>query len=281
MASKLFREGLFEGRIALVTGGGTGIGASTARELAALGATVVIASRKREHVEPAAASLAAETGSVVEPLQLDIRERDAVRAAVASVVDRHGRIDLLVNNAGGQFMSPAALINGRGFESVVQNNLVGTWNVTRAVADASMLAHGGAIVNVTMVTHVFPGMAHSVAARAGVEAMSRTLAVEWASAGIRIANVAPGYVASSGIRRYPDGIALMGHMMKLVPLKRLATTEEVAWAICFLLGPGGGYVTGQTLVIDGGKSLYGDVLTIPDRDPMPPVVLHRDPWEDE
>jgi citronellol/citronellal dehydrogenase len=265
--------------VALVTGGGTGIGAATARELAFLGATVVIGSRKPEHVEPAAASLAAETGAVVEPILLDIRDKDVVRSAVASVVARHGRIDMLVNNAGGQFMAPAATIKGRGFDSVVQNNLVGTWNVTRAVADASMLERGGAIVNVTMVTHVFPGMAHSVASRAGVEAMSRTLAVEWAAANIRIANVAPGYVASSGIRHYPDGIGMMRHLQTLVPMKRLATPAEIALAIVFLLGPGGAYVTGQTLVVDGGKSLYGDLLHIPDTVPMPDVVLHRDPWE--
>ena len=281
MRSSVFRDGLFEGTVALVTGGGTGIGAATARELAYLGATVVIASRKESNVGPAAASLSAETGRTVEPLQLDIRQRLTVEAAVAEIVARHGKIDLLVNNAGGQFLSPAEAIVGRGFESVVANNLTGTWNVTRAVADASMFANGGTIINVTMVTHVVPGMAHSVAARAGVEAMSRTLAVEWASRGIRIANVAPGFVASSGIRRYPNGIALIEHMQTLVPMKRLATPQEIAGAICFLASPAGAYVTGQTLVVDGGKSLWGDSWPIPNHDPMPSVVLHRDPWEPE
>lgn len=278
--SRLFRDDLLTGRVALVTGGGTGIGAATARELGRLGATVVIASRKEEHVRPAAEGLSAELGRPVTGRICDIRDREAVDRLVKDTLAAHGRLDVLVNNGGGQFFSPADLITPKGWDAVVATNLTGTWNVTRAAADAWMLAHGGCVVNVTMLTHrTFPGMAHSVAARAGVEAMTRTLAVEWASRGIRINSVAPGLVASSGLERYPAGLDVVGSMSKHVPLKRFATTEEIAWWIAFLATPAGAYVTGQTLVVDGGKELWGDWWEIPDPPNPERVVIPKEPWE--
>jgi citronellol/citronellal dehydrogenase len=281
MPSRVFRDGLLDGQVCLITGGGTGIGVATAREMARLGATVVIASRKEEVIERARAGLSVEIGREVYGQTCDIRDRDQVAALADSVLARHGRIDVLVNNGGGQFFSPAEAITGKGFDAVVATNLTGAWNMTRAVVDRWMLAHGGCVTNVTMLTQgAFPGMAHSVAARAGVEAMTRTLAIEWASRGIRINSVAPGFVASSGIQRYPAGLSLIEQMQSRVPQKRLATTEEIAWWITALATPMGEYVTGQTLTIDGGKSLWGDWWPIPDPDGLGPVQIPKEPWEE-
>lgn len=159
-------------------------------------------------------------------------------------------------------------------------NLTGTWNLTRAAADAWMLAHGGQVVNITMLTtRTFPGMAHSVAARSGVEAMSRTLAVEWAARNIRVNCVAPGLIASSGLRNYPDGVNLARQIQATVPLKRLGTTEEIAWAVAWLVSPAGAYVTGQLVTIDGGRSLWGDWWPIPDPDPLPVVEIPKASWD--
>jgi NAD(P)-dependent dehydrogenase (short-subunit alcohol dehydrogenase family) len=280
MDSRIFRDGLFEGQVAIVTGGGTGIGAAITRELARLGAHVVIASRKAGVIERAANGLTEQLGREVTGLVCDIRDRDGVKALVDQTLERFGRIDHLVNNGGGQFFAPAETITPNGFDAVVGTNLTGTWNLTRAVADGWMLANGGCVTNITMLTkRAFPGMAHSHAARAGVEAMTRTLSVEWAARGIRLNSVAPGYIASSGIKRYPQGLDLIQTMQKVVPMKRLGTCDEVAWMVAFLHSAAGAYITGQTLTIDGGKELWGDYWPIPDPDPLPPIEVPTEPWE--
>ncbi|MCA9569097.1 MAG: SDR family oxidoreductase [Myxococcales bacterium] len=281
MNSTIFRDGLFDGQVAVVSGGGTGIGAAIARELARLGCTVVIASRKRDVIERAAAGLTAQVGREVFGDVCDIRDRDGVRALVDRTLERHGRIDHLVNNGGGQFFAPAETITPNGFDAVVSTNLTGTWNLTRAAADAWMLANGGTVTNITMLTkRAFPGMAHSHAARAGVEALTRTLSVEWAARGVRINSIAPGYIASSGIQRYPQGLDLIRTMQKVVPMKRLGTCDEVAWMVAFLHSPAGAYITGQTLTVDGGKELWGDYWPIPDPDPLPPIEVPVEPWDE-
>ncbi|MDF1564969.1 MAG: SDR family oxidoreductase [Deltaproteobacteria bacterium] len=276
-----FRQDLLADQVVIVTGGATGIGAVIAREMATLGAQVVIASRKEEKVARAAEVLAEESGGRVRGFPVDIRDRDSVARLCASVVEEEGRIDCLVNNGGGQFFAPAETITPGGWDAVVQTNLTGTWNMTRGAADAWMFEHGGAIVNITMLTaRAFPGMAHSVAARAGVEGMSRTLAVEWAGKGIRINTVAPGYIASSGLKRYPFGTEWIRGLQTFVPQKRLGTMEEVAWAVIFLAGPTGAYMTGQVITLDGGKTLWGDYWQIDDPDPLPEVRLPSDPGEE-
>lgn len=280
--SSIFQNNLLLDQVAIVTGGGTGIGVAIARELATLGATVVIASRKRENVEPAAAGLTKEVGRPVHALVCDVRDRAQVDTLVRDVVTTHGRIDMLINNGGGQFFSPAEAITPRGWDAVVQTNLTGQWNITQAVANGWMLAHGGRIVSITMLTsRGFAGMAHSVAARAGVEAMTKTLAVEWAPRGITINAVAPGYIASTGLKRYPDGVLVAERLQTAVPMKRLGTCAEVAQSVAFLVSPAGAYITGQVLTIDGGRSLWGDHWPIPDDGPLPTVVVPREPWETE
>ena len=278
--SSIFREDLFAGKVCLVTGGGTGIGAVVAQELGGLGADVIIASRKSEHILPAAEGLSKLTGREVVGETVDIRDRDSVTALVERVMERFGRIDVLVNNGGGQFLSPAEGITPGGWDAVVQTNLTGTWNMTRAVADAWMLAHGGRIVNITMLTTgAFPGMAHSVAARGGVEAMTRTLALEWATRNIQVNCVAPGLVASSGLKTYPDELNFISQLQSVVPAKRLARCEEVAWAVAYLASDAGDYVTGTVLTVDGGKTLWGSWWPVPDPPDMKPVEIPGEPWE--
>ncbi len=282
MRSQIFRDDLLAGKVCLVTGGGTGIGAAITREYVRLGATVVIASRKADAIARAVDGLTAELGRPVHGAQVDIRERDSVSALLAKVIADHGRLDVLVNNGGGQFFSPAETISPRGWDAVVATNLTGAWNMTRAAADAWMLKHGGLVLSVTMLTHrTFPGMAHSHAARAGVEAMTRTLAVEWAARGIRLNCIAPGFVLTSGLRNYPAGLDLMTQMQSLVPLKRLATADEVAWLAAYLASPAGAYLTGQTITLDGGKELWGDYWPIPDPKDMAPLTLPREPWDED
>ncbi len=211
---------------------------------------------------------------------VDIRERDAVDGVIARTIQQHGSLDILVNNGGGQFFSPAEMIRPRGWDAVVSTNLTGTWNMTRAAHDAWMAEHGGAVVNITMLTRRgFPGMTHSVAARAGVEAMTRNLAIEWAPKDIRINAIQPGIIASSGIKNYPAGIQIFSQMQAAVPMKRLGRTEEIAWLAAYLASPAGEYITGQVWTVDGGKDLWGDYWTVPDREPMPPVVVPSEPWE--
>lgn len=279
--SRLFRDDVLTGRVALVTGGGTGIGAAIVRELGRMGCDVAIASRKASHIEPAARGLSQELGREVKGLLCDVRDRDAVTRCLADTLAWKGRLDVLVNNGGGQFLTPAEAISPKGWDAVIATNLTGQFNMTQAAAAAWMLDHGGKIVNITMLTHRgFPGMAHSAAARAGVESFTRTLAVEWAPRGIRINAVQPGFVASSGMNNYPDGAALARQIQATVPQKRLATSEEIAWWVAMLASPAGDYVTGQILTVDGGKTLWGDYWVIPDPDVLPEVVIPKEPWEE-
>jgi NAD(P)-dependent dehydrogenase (short-subunit alcohol dehydrogenase family) len=279
--SSIFRPDLLAGKVAVITGGGTGIGAYIAHELGALGAELVIASRKLDNITPAAEALSDRLGREVLGLACDIRDRDATAALAAATLERHGRIDILINNGGGQFMSPAELIRPRGWDAVVDTNLTGTWNLTRAVADAWMLKNGGRIINITMMTRRgFPGMAHSVSARAGVEAMTRSLAVEWASHGVLINCVQPGIIASSGLKNYPNGAELAREMQAEIPLQRLGGCDDVAWMVAFLASPAGRYITGEVLAVDGGRQLWGKTWPVPSPEPLPEVALDGLPWEE-
>jgi len=246
----VFQAGLFKGQVALVTGGGSGIGRCTAHELAALGAEVAIVGRKAEKLDAARAEIEA-VGGTCSTHVCDIREEDAVRATVAAVLARHGRIDALVNNAGGQFPAPLSSISAKGWDAVVRNNLTGGFLMARECATQWMADNGGAIVNIIAdIWGGMPGMGHSGAARAGMLNFTETAALEWAP--IRVNAVAPGWIASSGMDQYPPEMrATIRGMTKLVPLQRLGTESEVAAAIVFLLSPAAAFISGACLRVDG------------------------------
>jgi citronellol/citronellal dehydrogenase len=252
----ILRDGCFAGEIHLVTGGGSGIGRCVAHELASLGAHVVITGRKPEKLDAVAAEIA-EAGGSAETAAFDIREEEAVTAAIATIIEKHGRLHGLVNNAGGQFPAPLEAISKKGFEAVVANNLTGGFLVMREAYKQSMCKHGGAIVNMAAdMWRGMPGMGHSGAARGGMVNLTKTAAYEWAAAGVRVNCVAPGWVASSGMDTY-DGMtkALIPTLKNHVPLGRLATEAEVSSVICFLLSAAASFVTGITVPIDGGAPL--------------------------
>lgn len=246
----VFQPGLFAGQVVVVTGGGSGIGRCTAHELASLGAATAIAGRTLERLEQVRAEIEA-AGGTCSTHVCDIRDEDAVRTTVQAVVERHGRIDALVNNAGGQFPSPLAAISAKGWDTVVRNNLTGGFLMARECVTQWMGDHGGAIVNIIAdIWGGMPGMAHSGAARAGMLNFTETAALEWAP--VRINAVAPGWIASSGMDHYPPQMRdIIRGIHKLVPLQRLGTESEVAAAITFLLSPAAAFISGACLRVDG------------------------------
>lgn len=252
----VFKPDLFAGQTIMVTGGGSGIGRCTAHELAALGAHVVLVGRKPEKLEKTAGEIIEDGGSVSFQV-CDIRDEEAVKTMIKTVIAERGRIHHLVNNAGGQFPAPLIGINQKGFEAVVRTNLVGGFLVAKEVFLQSLSKHGGSIVN--MLADMWggmPGMGHSGAARAGMENFTKTAAYEWGHAGVRVNAVAPGWVASSGMDTYPDAMKNMIRSLKdHVPLQRIATEAEIASAIVFLLSPGASFISGNTIRIDGAASL--------------------------
>jgi citronellol/citronellal dehydrogenase len=252
MPSKLFQPGLLDGQVAIVSGGGSGLGRASALELAALGARVVVCGRRKEPLEE---TVALADGGRVEAHPCDVREEDQVDALVTAVLDRHGNIDVLVNNAGGQYMTPAEDITPKGFRTVIRLNVEGTWLMTHAVATKAMIpdARGGKILNVTLSPHHgLPGMAHSSAARAAVENLTRVLSIEWARFGIRLSALAAGHFATDTLKtKYPKPV--VEGVAGTVPLQRLGTPEEFAWLVAYLASPGGDYFSGAVLTLDGAR----------------------------
>ena len=251
----ILAPGTLSDRVAIVTGGGSGIGRATVLELAAAGATVVTCGRR---AEPVRETVTLAGANIVEALRCDIREEDEVQALVDGVLERHGQIDVLVNNAGGQFLCPAEDITPKGFRTVVRLNLEGTWLMTHAVATHAFIpsGRGGKVISVTLTPHAgLPGMAHSSAARAGVENLMKVLAIEWARFNIRLTAVAAGVIETDTFRtKYPQ--QLIDELGDSVPLGRLGTPEEMAQMIAFLASPGGDYVTGTVITVDGGHDVH-------------------------
>jgi NAD(P)-dependent dehydrogenase (short-subunit alcohol dehydrogenase family) len=249
--------GTFSGKVALVTGGGTGLGLEISRALAALGARVIVASRNPAHHGGVLAEANAR-GWSMEALPLDVREPVAVERAALELAARHGRIDMLVNNAAGNFLCPAERLSARAWRSVLGIVLDGTFYCSRYVGRTMIEKGGGQILNVvaTYAWTGMPGVVHSASAKAGVLAMTRTLAVEWARFGIRVNAIAPGPFHTEGAseRLWPEP-GMRERIEAQVPLGRLATAEEVAVQCLHLLSPASEYVNGECLVVDGGLSL--------------------------
>ncbi len=254
----MFKEDLFKDKVALVTGGGSGIGLEIAKQLLACGATVYIAGRKQEKLEKALLSL--HSVGKVRAFALDIRETEHIKHLADMIEAQSGRLDILINNAGGQFPSPAEDISEKGWNAVVNTNLNGTWFMTQEMAKRFFFKQNeGSIVNIVMNNFSgTPGMTHSGAARAGVMNFTQSLAVEWANRGIVINCVAPGIIQSSGLENYPPSL-LMGISSK-IPMKRLGTCAEVAELTLFLAASK--YITGETVYVDGGNRLWGDIWQI-------------------
>ncbi len=253
----IFAKDLFKGQTIVVTGGGSGIGRCTAHELAALGAKLILTGRKQEKLDAVVAEIGEDGGEAVS-YSFDIRDEDAVKAAVAKMLAEHGAIDGLVNNAGGQYPMPLAQIGKKGWDAVVANNLTGGFLMSREVYVQCMQARGGVIVNMSAdMWGGMPGMAHSGAARAGMINLTETAALEWASSGVRVNSVAPGYIASSGMDHYDEQFRseVISKMADVAALKRMGTESEVASAIVYLLSPAAAFITGACLRIDGGSSL--------------------------
>lgn len=261
----VFRPGLFKDRTIIVTGGGSGIGRCVAHELGALGAHVVLIGRKEEKLRAVEAELI-EDGVSCSWWSCDIRDEERVADVVHAIHKAHGPIYGLVNNAGGQYPSPLTSISKKGFDAVVATNLTGGFLMSREVFDQSMCHAGeGAIVNIVAdMWRGMPGMGHSGAARAGMVNLTKTAAVEWAWAGVRVNAVAPGWIASSGMDTYPDYIKeTIPKLKHHVVLKRLGTESEIAASICFLLSEAASFMTGVTLEVDGGAPLYPAAFPVP------------------
>jgi citronellol/citronellal dehydrogenase len=250
-----FAPDLLQGKVALVTGGGTGMGRATAIELARCGAKLALLGRRVEPLESCAATIGAFGGTAL-IVTADIREQEQVENAMGIIEREFGRLDILVNNAGGQFVSPARDLSNKGFETVIRNNLIGTWQVTKAVADHFMLASGGSVVFVTAcVRSGLSGFVHTAAARGGVLAMMKTLAFEWAEYGIRLNCVAPGTIKTEGMGHYPIAPEQWLKLNRNI-LGHMGNVEDVAGAIVFLSSPLGKFVTGEEWYIDGGETLH-------------------------
>ena len=262
MSPSMFAPGLFHGRTALITGGGSGIGLAIARELGGLGARVAIAGRKEDKLQAAAAELTA-AGTEVTWLPCDIREQEQVESLTAHVLTTFGQIDYLINNAGGQFPAPVEGTSYKGLRAVVENNLNGTFLVSKVVGEQAMLPAGsGRIVNIVAnMWRGMPGMAHTGAARAGVVNLTQSMAIEWAARGILVNAIAPGVIRSSGTDRYDP--SFITRAVAATPLKRAGVVEDVARAVAYICSPAGDFMTGETLCIDGGARLWGDVWQIP------------------
>ena len=250
----VFAPGLMAGKVVLVTGGGSGIGRCVAHELAALGARVVLLGRKLEKLQAVQGEIAQDGGQASFQV-CDIRQEEVVRQTVADTVAAHGRIDGLVNNAGGQYITPLESISAKGWEAVLQTNLTGGFLMARECYLQSMKKTGGAIVNIVAdIWGSMPGMGHSGAARAGMVSLTETAALEWAQSGVRVNAVAPGYIASSGMDHYPPEMGpMVREMARTVPLGRFGNEAETAAGIVFLLSPAASFISGSTLRIDGAR----------------------------
>jgi citronellol/citronellal dehydrogenase len=259
------RADYFQGKTVLVSGAGSGLGRGIAHWVARLGGNVVLCGRKEDKLEAARAAISQYGGETLVHA-MSIRDPDAVEALFAKAYERFGGIDLVVNNAGGQFPTHAIDIAPKGWNAVIDTNLTGTWHMMQAAAKRWRDANQpGSIVNIiAVVGRGMPGVAHTAAARAGVVALSKTVAIEWAPLKIRVNCVAPGLISSEGMNVYnPEAVKAM---IQTNVMKRFGQIEEIANAVCFVGGDGGSFITGEVLHVDGGNQIWGDQWTIPKPD---------------
>ncbi len=250
----MFRDGALAGRVALVTGGGTGICRGIAAAYARLGADVAIVSRKQDVLDATAAEIGGNSGRTVLALPADVRDPDAIGRAVRATVERFGKLDTLVNGAAGNFLAPAAALSPNGFRTVVDIDLNGTFNASRAAFEALKESGDGLILNISATLHYHgtPLQIHASAAKAGVDAVTRNLAVEWGRFGIRVCGIAPGPIADTeGMKRLAPG-ELGEKARAAIPAGRFGTIDECAAAAVCLRSPAAAYVSGHVLVVDGG-----------------------------
>lgn len=270
----VFRPGLFAGQTIIVTGGGSGIGRCTAHELVSLGARVALVGRTRSKLEEVRRELGG--GDNVFIHDCDLRQEAPVKAMVGAVLGWAGRIDGLVNNAGGQFPAKLRDISLNGWNAVVANNMTATFLVSREVFTQWMEGNGGAIVSVGADWPLgMPGMAHNGAARAGQENFTLSASIEWAASGVRLNQVIPGFIATSGFDRYPESSHdVLRNVVKRVPLKRHGTESEIAAAIVFLLSEAASFITGAFIRVDGGlhNNNRASFFEVPDHDKSKPYI---------
>jgi citronellol/citronellal dehydrogenase len=257
-----FRDGLFAGAVVLVSGAGRGIGKAIAFQFARLGAKLALCGRDAARLDAVAAALSG-LGAEVLVHPMSIRDSDAVVRLFDAAGERFGTVDVLVNNAGGQFPQAAIDFSAKGWNAVIDTNLNGTWYMMQQAArrwrDAG---RGGRIVNIVAVTsRGMPGVAHTCAARAGVVYLSKTVAIEWAPLGIQINCVAPGAIATEGMNVYSEEARRTLPNTNL--MRRFGDVRDIADAVCYLAGPSGAFITGEVLVVDGGNQIWGDQWTIP------------------
>jgi peroxisomal 2,4-dienoyl-CoA reductase len=258
----VFPPDMLQGRVALVTGGGTGIGLEIARVLGRHGAKVVIASRRAEVCEAAVADLRGQ-GIAAEADQFDVRKPEEVERVVKALLERHGQLDILINNAAGNFPAPMTKISYNGFKSVVDIDLLGTYNCSKAAFELAMRKSGGSIVNIAAAFEMrgIAFQAHVAAAKTGVLSLTRTCAVEWAQHGIRVNGVNPGATGNTeGMKRFSDAI-LAGETRANNPMNVISHGQDVALAALFFVSPSARHITGQVLSVDGGGSV--DMLRMP------------------
>jgi len=263
--SRIFRDGLLDGQVCLASGAGSGLGRETALELARLGAVVVGCGRREEPLAETAGLADGLAGSFAHEA-LDIRDEEAVERFFDGLLERHGRLDVLVNNAGGQFLAPAESISPKGFRTVIELNVQGTWLMTHAAATKAFIPQGGGkVLSVTLSPHNgMPGMVHSGAARAAVENMMRTLAIEWARFGIKTCALAAGQFATETLlTKYPR--VVVDNLERSIPIGRAGRAEEMAWLVAYLASPAGDFFSGTTITIDGARDNWAG--------PWPPAAI--------
>lgn len=265
---RIFRPDLLRGQVALITGGGSGIGFGIASCMAGCGASVALFSRSEERLEAAATRLESKTGGRALALPGDVRDPRALRSAVARVEDEFGRLDVLVNNAAGNFYAPSAELSPNGWRAVVEIDLFGTFHACQAAFPLMSKRGYGRILSISMTLHYrgWPLMAHATAAKAGVDALTRTLALEWARHGIRVNAIAPGPVPTEGVRAAFEspteeaadvfgGRAKESFADRYIPAGRLGSPEDIGTMAVYLASPAGEWITGAIFVVDGGESL--------------------------